>query len=306
MRHFLTLTDLPLDDLFSIIGRAEAIAKDKLYRETQPVIVANMFFEPSTRTRFSFEAAEKRLGYHVLNFSADTSSTRKGESLYDTIRTLEEVGTQAAIIRHPQDAYFEDLKNRVSLALINAGDGCNHHPTQALLDLVTIQQEFILFQGLTVAIIGDLRHSRVARSNAEILTRLGAKVLLSGPQAWRNDNLPGEFRPIDDAISEADVVMMLRIQHERHDETLPLSKEDYHRQFGLTLERAERMKPESIIMHPAPFNRDVEIADELVECSRSRIFKQINNGVAARMAVLEWAIEKNKGAINYGDIIEKR
>lgn len=305
MPHLLTLSDLSLDDLYAILRRAQTIQQEKLFRESQPVIIANMFFESSTRTRFSFEAAEKRLGYHVLNFSANHSSTQKGESLYDTIRTLEEIGAEAAVIRHCDEGYYKTIGDHVSLSIINAGDGYNHHPTQALLDLLTIQQEFILFQGLTVAIIGDLRHSRVARSNAEILTRLGAKVILSGPLQWQNDQLPGEFLPVDEAINQADVVMMLRIQHERHETTMQLSREDYHEQFGLTPDRANRMKPGSIIMHPGPFNRGVEIASELIECNKSRIFKQVNNGVAVRMAVLEWAVEIKKEVGSNGDFVEK-
>ncbi|MFC7392486.1 aspartate carbamoyltransferase catalytic subunit [Scopulibacillus cellulosilyticus] len=306
MPHLLTLSDLSIETINDILNKAQEIQMQNLYREPQPVITANLFFEASTRTRFSFEAAEKRLGYHVLNFSAENSSTQKGESLYDTLRTLEEVGVQAAVIRHKQDKYYEDLRDRLSLSIINGGDGCGDHPTQALLDLMTIKQEFSRFDGLTIAIIGDLRHSRVARSDAEVLTRLGARVLLSGPKAWMNETLPGEYVDIDEAVKTADVVMMLRIQHERHNQGMNLSKEDYHKQYGLTLERERLMKPGSIIMHPAPVNRGVEIADELVEAKRSRIFKQINNGVAVRMSVLEWAVNKNEEAEQYEYVAFKR
>ncbi|MBM7644292.1 aspartate carbamoyltransferase catalytic subunit [Scopulibacillus daqui] len=306
MPHLLTLSDLSIGTINDILNRAQEIQIQNLYCIQQDIICANLFFEASTRTRFSFEAAEKRLGYHVLNFSDESSSTQKGESLYDTLRTLEEIGVKAAVIRHRQDKYYEDLRGRLSLSIINGGDGCSDHPTQALLDLMTIKQEFSSFKDLTVAIIGDLRHSRVARSDAEVLTRLGAKVLLSGPKEWMNSELPGEYVGIDEAVKTADIVMMLRIQHERHTDGMDLSKEAYHKQYGLTLERERLMKPGSIIMHPAPVNRGVEIADELVEAKRSRIFRQINNGVAVRMAVLEWAVNQTEEAKRHEYTANKR
>jgi aspartate carbamoyltransferase catalytic subunit len=195
------------------------------------------------------------------------------------------------VIRHHEDRYFDQL-DTIEIPILNAGDGCGNHPTQSLLDLLTIQQEFIVLQGLTVAIIGDLRHSRVARSNASLLTKMGAKVLFSGPEHWFDEAVPhGTYVPIDQAVAEADVVMMLRIQHERHEHSMNLTKEQYHEQYGLTLERARLMKAQGIILHPAPVNRGVELADELVESKRSRIFKQMTNGVAIRMAVLQTVLQ---------------
>lgn len=306
MNHLLTMDALQLQDIDEILTYADRMANGK---KTFPLhdsgFAANLFFEPSTRTRFSFEVAEKRLGMHVLNVDEQTSSVQKGESLYDTIRLLEEIGVGAVVIRHPDDRFFDKLADRVHIPILNAGDGCGNHPTQSLLDLLTIQQEFMVIQGLTVVIAGDLRHSRVARSNANVLSRMGAKLLFTGPKAWYDNTLSdGEYVPFDEAVEQADVMMLLRIQHERHSRGMEMTKEQYHRKYGLTASREKRMKPGSIIMHPAPFNRNVEIASELVECKRSRIFKQMSNGVAVRMAALKWALEQGKEN-NDGNFIEK-
>lgn len=307
MAHLLTLNDLSLSEIDAILNRAEAFQKKEDGAAIQPrsTMVANLFFEPSTRTRFSFETAEKRLGFQVLNFSSQTSSTQKGETLYDTVRTLEAIGVKAAVIRHKEDGYYRDLMDRVGVSILNAGDGSGDHPTQALLDLLTIRQEFLLFQGLTIAIIGDLRHSRVARSDAGLFSRFGCRVILSGPPEWKNDGLQGEYAPVDEAVRAADVIIMLRIQHERHAHSMMMTKEEYHRRYGLTDERAGQMKPGSIIMHPGPINRGVELAADLVESSRSRYFKQIKNGVAVRMACLEWALETKRGTETYECVAQK-
>jgi len=295
MNHLLTLTELSAGDIYEILFEADEFAKGKQWNSKEQSFVANIFFEPSTRTRFSFEVAEKKLGLQVLNFDASTSSVQKGETLYDTIRTLQSIGTTAVIIRHQEDQYFNELREKVSIPIINAGDGCGHHPTQSLLDLLTIKQEFGSFQGLKISIVGDIRHSRVARSNAEVLTRLGAEVVFSAPTEWQDvNNSYGKYVHIDKAVQTSDVVMLLRIQHERHQESMGLTKEEYHQKYGLTLERERVMKEKAIIMHPAPFNRDVEIASELTECDRSRIFKQMENGVFVRMAVLKRALEQTK------------
>jgi len=290
MPHLLQLTDWTPDELYDLLIRADEIEKG-FARPKINAFVANLFFEPSTRTRFSFEVAEKRLGMQVLNFSSEASSTKKGETLYDTLRTLEAIGVEAAVIRHPQEGYYRELQDRLDMKIINGGDGAGHHPTQTLLDLLTIYQEFGRFKDLTIAMVGDIRHSRVARSNAATLEKLGAKVIFSGPPEWRDDSISGEYVPIDEAIQQADVANMLRIQSERHGiGNSEMTKEKYHKAYGLTAERAAQMKRGAIIMHPGPFNRGVEIADELVESPKSRIFKQVHNGVSVRMAVLEWAI----------------
>jgi aspartate carbamoyltransferase catalytic subunit len=289
MSNLLSLENLSLTEIESILDKAQAIKKGELF-PNRDGFVANLFYEPSTRTRFSFEVAEKRLGLQALNVDVNASSVQKGETLYDTLRTLEAIGVEAAVIRHPEDRYYDQLQEGLKLSIINAGDGSGDHPTQTLLDLLTIQEEFYVIQGLTVAIIGDLRHSRVARSNAALLKRMGANVILSGPPEWQNPEFPGTYLPIDEAIGQADVVNMLRIQHERHAVSMGMTTEAYHQAYGLTLERERKMKMGSIIMHPAPINRGVEIDSSLVECERSRIFKQIENGVYVRMAVLNWAI----------------
>jgi aspartate carbamoyltransferase catalytic subunit len=306
MNHLLSMNDLTMHDIQYILDEASDFKNGKQEVELHDNLVANLFFEPSTRTRFSFEAAEHRLGLKPLNVEGTNSSVQKGESLYDTIRTLEEIGVSAFVIRHPQDRYFEGLAEKINSPIINAGDGCGNHPTQSLLDLMTIQQEFIVLQGLTVVMVGDILHSRVARSNAEVLRKMGVKVLFSGPEEWFVDEWKNDFISMDDAVEIADVMMMLRIQHERHSDSMLLTKEDYHEKYGLTIEREKRMKAHSIIMHPAPVNRGVELADELVECERSRIFKQVQNGVFIRMAVLKWALSTNKEAVNDGFLIKKR
>jgi aspartate carbamoyltransferase catalytic subunit len=302
MNHLLTIGSLSVDEIEEILSDANGFAKGEFWQPRKQKIIANLFFEPSTRTKFSFEVAEKKLGFHVLNFEEQTSSVQKGETLYDTVRTLESIGTNAVVIRHPEDHFFDELCDRISIPILNAGDGCGNHPTQSLLDVLTIQQEFIVVQGLTVAIVGDLRHSRVARSNAELLSRLGANVIFSGPKEWFDESLTiGEYVPMDEAVKRADVLMLLRIQYERHENDKAASVENYHLQYGLTIERERKMKKHSIIMHPAPVNRDVEIASELVECKRSRIYKQIQNGVFIRMAVLKWALKEKKGELVYGN-----
>lgn len=294
MKHLLTTTDIPIEEIREILDEAQAFSEGAAWQPEQQTFVANLFFEPSTRTKCSFEVAERRLGLQVIPFEVNASSVLKGETLYDTVKTLESIGVGAVVIRHSIDNYFMELTERVNLSILNAGDGCGHHPTQSLLDLLTIRQEFGHFIGLKVAIIGDIRHSRVARSNATVLKRLGAEVVFSGPEKWFDESLQvnGSYEDIDTAIETSDVVMLLRVQHERHEGENSFSKESYHRQFGLTVEREKRMKAGSIIMHPAPVNRDVEIADSLVECERSRIFKQMENGVFVRMAVLKRALRK--------------
>ncbi len=268
--------------------------------------VANLFFEPSTRTRFSFEVAEKRLGANVLHFSAETSSTTKGETVYDTLRTLEAMGVEAAVIRTQENGTIHELADRVGMSLINAGDGTNEHPTQCLLDLLTMKRHFGGIAGLTVAIVGDLKHSRVLGSHLHALPQLGANLLLAGPESMMRpaDELPAGVRivEIDEAVQTADVVMMLRVQLERHSEALFASAEAYHEAYGLTLKRERAMKPKAVIMHPAPVNRGVEIDTALVECERSLIFTQVANGVAVRMAVLEHVL--NGGDVRWESSLE--
>ncbi|AWX57104.1 MULTISPECIES: aspartate carbamoyltransferase catalytic subunit [Brevibacillus] len=289
--HLIGLKDLSKEQIIQLLERAEYWAA----RPTEQAdilrgrFVANLFFEASTRTRFSFEVAQKRLGAHVLNFIPETSSTVKGETVYDTIRTLEAMGVEAAVIRTKKEGLLQELAESVDLKLINAGDGTNEHPTQCLLDLLTMKRQFGKLSGLTVAIIGDLRHSRVLGSHLHALPKLGVNLLLSGPATMMPAHIPQGVKIVEmeEAVQTADVVMMLRVQLERHAESLYLSKEEYHKAHGLTLERAKMMKSGAVIMHPAPVNRGVEIHTDLVECETSLIQTQVTNGVAARMAVLE-------------------
>ncbi|WHY80095.1 aspartate carbamoyltransferase catalytic subunit [Neobacillus sp. WH10] len=297
MHHLLTTNELKVEEICQLLEDAKRFSEGMIWRPEQQMFAANLFFEASTRTKCSFEVAERRLGLGVIPFEVETSSVQKGETLYDTVKTLESIGVNAIVIRHGQDRYFDDLVGKINIPILNGGDGCGHHPTQSLLDLLTIQQEFGRFDGLNIAIIGDISHSRVARSNADALTRLGADVIFSGPEEWFDYHSlnTARFKPIDEAIREADVVMLLRVQHERHQKKGSFTASEYHRQFGLTLEREKCMKTNSIIMHPAPVNRNVEIADSLVECKRSRIFKQMENGVYVRMAALKRSIESLMG-----------
>ncbi|MGE7601870.1 aspartate carbamoyltransferase catalytic subunit [Peribacillus sp. NPDC097675] len=306
MKRLLRMNELSIAEIETILHEAEGFATGTNWMPLQQTMVANLFFEPSTRTKSSFEMAERKLGLEVIPFEPGTSSVLKGETLYDTVKTFESIGVNALIIRHEQDNYFDELKDKLHIPIINAGDGCGNHPTQSLLDILTIKQEFNSFKGLKIAIIGDVRHSRVAKSNAEALTRLGAEVIYSGPPEWfdRNSSF-AKYEDINQAFSTSDVVMLLRIQHERHNDKYDVDKGDYLERFGLTKARERAMKPSAIILHPAPINRGVEIDSDLVECSRSRIFKQMQNGVFIRMAVLKNVLEKNKGGMTHENCHQK-
>ncbi len=288
-----TTANLTTEKIESLLKTAEEFSKGKVLKAKNEVFVSNLFFEDSTRTKTSFDIAERKLGLQVVPFDVTSSSVNKGETLYDTIKTLESLGVNLVVIRHKKDRYYDELKN-IKIPIINGGDGKGNHPSQSLLDLMTIHQEFGKFKGLKIGIIGDVKHSRVANSNAEILRKLGSKVYFSGPQEWFDEGtiINGTYLQIDQLIKEVDVVILLRIQHERHGEKMKISLNQYHKKYGLTIDREKMMKPKAIIMHPAPINRDVEIDSELVECERSRIFKQMENGVYARMSILKSALEE--------------
>jgi len=288
----LTITELSPEKIYKIVDEALSFSEGKIMRPNTDVYVSNLFFEDSTRTKTSFEVAERKLGLNVIPFDVNQSSVNKGETLYDTIKTLKAIGVNLVVIRHKKDRYFDELQG-IEIAIINGGDGTGNHPSQTMLDLMTIKQEFGKFEGLHVGIVGDLKHSRVANSNAEALQKLGAKVSFSGPKEWFDEESvnSGVFQELDDLIETVDVLMLLRIQHERHDNKTKMTSEEYLKKYGLTVEREKRMKSHSIIMHPAPVNRGVEIDSNLVECTRSRIFKQMKNGVYARMAILKDTLE---------------
>ena len=284
----LSIKHLSEKDIFDILLDALAFSSSQSdWQFPRRTLIANLFFEPSTRTHFSFASAQHQLGAKVENFTAEGSSVVKGESLYDTVKTFEAIGYDAVVIRHKEDEYFNQLEN-VNIPILNAGDGCGNHPTQCLLDLLTIYQEFNTFKGIKVGIVGDIAHSRVAHSMKDAMQILGGEVCFSGPLEWMDEGEP--YMEIDEIVKWADAVMMLRIQHERHESTMQMSKEEYLRLYGLTKEREQMMKDHAIIMHPAPVNRGVEIDSDLVEAPRSRIFKQMSNGVLIRKAVLRRAL----------------
>ncbi len=292
MKNLLSMEHLTNEEILHILDRARAFENGEAAQLDRSYHVANLFFEPSTRTKTSFEMAEHRVGCTVIPFDAGFSSALKGETMYDTVKTLEMIGLDAVVIRAKEDEYYNELLEGINCAVINAGDGAGQHPSQSLLDLYTIKKEFGKFEGLNVTIVGDISHSRVAKSNATALTKLGANVRFLCPKEWA-----GDFEAAhswEEVLEDSDVIMLLRIQHERHEVSGNFSKESYHEQYGLTVAREKRMKPTAIIMHPAPVNRDVEIADELVECERSRIFEQVRNGVFARMAILETILKGRK------------
>lgn len=292
LKHLLTVEALSDQEVMGLIKRAQQYKHGAQWTPPyRKYFAANLFFENSTRTHKSFDVAERKLGLEVIEFDSSTSSVTKGESLYDTVLTMSAIGVDVCVIRHWEENYYNQLiqSKTIHCSIINGGDGSGQHPTQCLLDLLTIYEEFGRFDGLKVAIVGDLVHSRVANSNMQMLKRLGADVYFSGPKDWYDQKFEayGTYLPLDDLVEQVDVVMLLRVQHERHDGSETFSKEDYHQTYGLTIERAAKMKEDAIIMHPAPVNRDVELADELVESLQSRIVQQMSNGVYMRMAILE-------------------
>ena len=253
-------------------------------------MVVNLFFEASTRTRFSFETAEKWLSADSLNFAAPGSSVEKGESLLDTAKNLQAMSPDLIVIRHGSPGVPHFLARHLKAGVVNAGDGAHEHPTQALLDALTIRQRLGRLQGLRIAIVGDIAHSRVVRSNIWLLTKMGGSVTVCGPPTL----LPPRIEEMgvdattdfDRALEGADVVMMLRMQLERQGRSLFPSVREYHRLYGLDAKRLERARPEAIVMHPGPMNRGVEIASDVADSGRSVILEQVANGVAVRMAVL--------------------
>lgn len=292
LKHLLTAEALTDREVMGLIRRAGEFKQGaKWHPEERQYFATNLFFENSTRTHKSFEVAEKKLGLEVIEFEASRSSVQKGETLYDTVLTMSAIGVDVAVIRHGKENYYDELiqSKTIQCSIINGGDGSGQHPTQCLLDLMTIYEEFGGFEGLKVAIVGDITHSRVAKSNMQLLNRLGAEIYFSGPEEWYDHQFDvyGQYVPLDEIVEKVDVMMLLRVQHERHDGKESFSKEGYHLEYGLTNERATRLHKHAIIMHPAPVNRDVELADELVESLQSRIVAQMSNGVFMRMAILE-------------------
>jgi aspartate carbamoyltransferase catalytic subunit len=301
MRHLLSISDLSKSDAISILDTAAELARvsDGAVKKLPTLrgrTIVNLFAEDSTRTRISFEAAAKRLSADVINFSAKGSSISKGESLKDTAMTLQAMGADAVVIRHPASGAAQRLADSewMSGSVVNAGDGTHEHPSQALLDAFTIRKHLGMggsdLTGLSVAIVGDILHSRVARSNVLLLSLLGAKVILVAPPTLLPvgiENWPATFSyDLDSVIPHVDVVMMLRVQQERMSDLFFPNAREYSRYFGLNVDRMSTMKSGAIVMHPGPMNRGLEISAEVADSSRSVITEQVTNGVSVRMAIL--------------------
>jgi aspartate carbamoyltransferase catalytic subunit len=297
-KHLLGIRELEAGEITHLLDTAETF-REISRRDIKKVpalrgrTVINLFFEPSTRTRTSFEIAAKRLSADAINVSVSTSSVSKGETLLDTARNLEAMAPDCIVVRHSMAGAPQQLARMGNAPIVNAGDGSHEHPTQALLDALTIREYKGRIDGLKVAIIGDVLHSRVARSNIHLLTKLGATVSVAGPGTL----VPAEFgelvetglrveQRIEDAIEGADVVMVLRIQRERQDTAFFPSMREYAVHYGLRAQHLERAAPDAIVMHPGPINRGIEIASEVADGSSSLILDQVTNGVAVRMAVL--------------------
>jgi aspartate carbamoyltransferase catalytic subunit len=294
-KHLLSIADLTRDEITLVLDTAEAMREiaRRPIKKVPPLrgrTVVNLFYEPSTRTRTSFEVAEKRLSADTLNIAVAASSVLKGETLIDTAKNLEAMRPDVIVLRHPSSGAPYLLARHCRSRIVNAGDGMHEHPTQALLDAFTIREHKGHIEGLKIAIIGDLLHSRVLRSNVLLLTKLGADVWVSGPSTLVPTAIDRHgvrvAARVEEAIEGADAIMMLRIQQERMQGAFFPSLREYFTVFGLTAERARRAKPDVIIMHPGPINRGVEIASEVADGPYSVILEQVANGVAVRMAVL--------------------
>ena len=295
IRHLLSAADLSRDDALLVLDTAEELARvaDRPIKKLPTLrgrVVVNLFFEDSTRTRTSFEVAAKRLSADVINFSAKGSSVSKGESLKDTALTLEAMGADGVVVRHSASGAPHRLAGWISGSVINAGDGTHEHPTQALLDAYTMRRRLGRLDGVRVAIVGDVLHSRVARSNVLLLDRLGGEVTLVAPptllpvgvEAW-----PASVSyDLDAVLAKSDAVMMLRVQRERMSAAYFPSAREYSRRYGLDARRMAALPEHAIVMHPGPMNRGMEIAPEVADSPRSTIVEQVANGVAVRMAVL--------------------
>jgi len=294
-KHLLDIESLSADEITIVLDTARAFkAVGQRAIKKVPALrgktVVNLFVEPSTRTRISFELAEQRLSADIINFSTEASSFKKGETLKDTALNLQALNADFIVIRHSASGAPHFLSRVLDAHVINAGDGAHEHPTQALLDTFTVRERKGKIAGLNVTILGDILYSRVARSNIWALTKLGAKVTLCGPSTL----VPKTFEQmgcrvthdVDEAIRDADIINLLRIQHERQRKTMFPSIGEYTQFFGLNKARLAKTKPDALVMHPGPINRGVEIDSEIADCDRSLILEQVTNGLAVRMAVL--------------------
>ena len=295
MKHLLSVADLGADGIDELLRLTDSFVE--VSERTIPKVpalrgktVVSLFFEDSTRTRLSFETAAKRLSADTMNFSVSTSSVKKGESLRDTVETIEAMGVHAIVVRHASAGVPLQIANWATSSVINAGDGWHEHPTQALLDCYTIRQHLGEVAGTRIAIVGDVKHSRVARSDVTAFSLLGAEVTLVAPPTLLPPRLDGwpvtVSHDLDAVLPEVDVVYLLRMQRERMTEALVPSLREYTARYGLTLARSQLLSPKAIVMHPGPMNRGVEIAAEVADLPHAHIVDQVRNGVAVRMAVL--------------------
>ncbi len=303
LENLLGIEDLDLSSIRRLLDLGKSFKSElengkKKFDHLRERTVVNLFFEPSSRTRSSFEMAAKRLGADNINFVADSStSVSKGETLLDTAKILEAMSPDYLVLRHESAGAPQLLSQELDIPVINAGDGFHEHPSQALLDAMTIEAKKGKIEGLKVAIIGDIAHSRVARSNIYLLNKMGAKVTVCGPPTLLPPYVErlqvAETHSVQEAIADADVVMMLRIQFERQNTKQIPSNAEYYRFYGLNNETATQLKPDAIIMHPGPMNRGVEISPQVADGSNSVILHQVTNGVAIRMAILA-ALEEDR------------
>ncbi|WP_334142819.1 aspartate carbamoyltransferase catalytic subunit [Rhabdothermincola sp.] len=295
MSHLLSVADLGVQGIEEILRLTDSFVE--VTERAIPKVpalrgktVVSLFYEDSTRTRLSFETAAKRLGADTMTFSVGTSSVKKGESLRDTVQTIEAMGVDAIVVRHASAGVPWQIARWASSVIVNAGDGWHEHPTQALLDCYTIRQRLGSLQGRRIAIVGDIKHSRVARSDVLAFTMLGAEVVLVAPPTLLPPSLEGwpvtVEHDLDQTLSKVDVVYLLRMQLERQREALLPSLREYTARYGLTPRRAEHLGPDAIVMHPGPMNRGVEIAAEVADLPNAVMVDQVRNGVAVRMAVL--------------------
>ena len=309
-KHLLDIESLTAEEIITVLDTARAFkAVGERAIKKVPALrgktVINLFIEPSTRTRISFELAAQRLTADVINFSAEASSLKKGETLKDTARNLEALNADIIIIRHSATGAPHFLSRFLNSSVINAGDGAHEHPTQALLDTFTVRERKGKIAGLNVTILGDILYSRVARSNIHALLKLGANVTLCGPATL----LPRVFEEmgcrvtykVDEAIAGADIINLLRIQHERQRKSMFPSLGEYTSLFGLNRKRLALTKPDALIMHPGPINRGVEIDSDIADCGRSVILEQVTNGLAVRMAAL-FLVNGGKGPQEVGKV----
>ena len=306
-KHLLDIESLTPEEITTVLDTArefKAVGERDIKKvpALQGKTIVNFFVEPSTRTRVSFELSAKRLSADIINFAADASSFQKGESLKDTARTLEALNADVIVIRHKAAGAPHFLARFLKAHVVNAGDGAHEHPTQALLDIFTIREKKETIEGLNVIILGDILYSRVARSNIWALLKLGANVTLCGPSTL----VPRVFEKmgcrvtydLDEALASADVINLLRIQHERQRKTMFPSIGEYASLFGLTRARLARTKPDALIMHPGPMNRGVEIESEIADGDRAVILEQVTNGIAVRMAALYLVNGGKAGDVN--------